>query len=147
MFLDSQPICLKFQSFSSVDVNEKIADFIFSVGIISKVATSLINVQKVAAFEGNVIFKMGNFTNIYITLIIPHSICSEADNTMFTARFPYIMVLIDDLAGPAVANNFAELLSDAICLGRSLLILRSFLIICLVEITWKNSGSKNWISN
>jgi len=43
---------------------------------------------------------IGNFTMSYITLTIPQSIYKEADIKMFIARFPYIIVLTPDLAGP-----------------------------------------------
>jgi hypothetical protein len=43
----------------------------------------------------------------YITLIIPHSIYSEADITRLTARLPYIIVLIAPLVEPEEDRSIA----------------------------------------
>ena len=57
-------------------------------------------------------FIKGNLTISCSTLIMPHSICREADMIKFTARFPYIMVLMaprvevpDDISIEDEPNN------------------------------------------
>jgi hypothetical protein len=53
-------------------------------------------------------FMIGNFTISCITFSIPHNICKEAESARFTAKFPYITVLIVDLVGPAEASKAIE---------------------------------------
>jgi hypothetical protein len=61
--------------------------------------------------------RIGNFTISYITLIMPHNICREADRTMFTAKFPYIIVLTVDLAGPPEASKVREAPMDSLLMS------------------------------
>jgi hypothetical protein len=48
---------------------------------------------------------------------MPHNICREADRTMFTAKFPYIIVLTVDLAGPAEAIKAREAPMDSLLMS------------------------------
>ena len=43
-----------------------------------------------------------------MTLIIPHSIYSDADIAMLIARLPYIIELTVDFAGPADFSNIRD---------------------------------------
>lgn len=76
MFGLQYPMELNWLSFSdSVKLNN--LELIQSVGMISKLETSMIKLQKVTAFEGNLTLSKGMCTISCITLIIPHRNCRE----------------------------------------------------------------------